>query len=413
MRHALLGPAFSDREIARAAARAGLAPRRLGGTAAAAGEAARRLAAGQIGGWFQGRMEWGPRALGGRSIVADPRRPDMQRRLNLRTKFREGFRPFAPAVLEEDAASWFEAAGPSPYMLFTAAVQPARRTGATAVRAASWQEQLAVPRSAIPAVTHVDLSARLQTVSPDHPAFRGLLEAFRDLTGCPVLINTSFNVRGEPIVRSPEDALGCFLRTDMDFLVMGDHLFVKDAVKEGGDGAAQGSVGLAQAPEGVVALAAAPGAPPPGPPPGRGGGLAARARDLLGLLSGGPPGPPLTDRRRLEALLSLTLVLLALSLILDATALAAAGAVPAMLALAAAGPSRSLATAWLALTRVLGRGVSNVLLTLVYLAVVTPAGLLRRALGATPRPLRRGGDDPPALDVREHAWGPDDLLHPW
>lgn len=227
MRHSLLGPSYTDEEIARAAKTLGAKCSRLGDIKSAAREAARRVAAGEIGGWFQGALEWGPRALGSRSIVADPRDPEMQRRLNLKIKFREGFRPFAPVVLEEDAATWFDVDRPSPYMLFTAAVREAHRTTGTAPRDAGWREQLSVPRSEIPAVTHVDDSARLQTVAPDHPTFRPLLEAFRDQTGCPVMINTSFNVRGEPIVCSPEEAYRCFMRTDMDFLVMGDHLFVK------------------------------------------------------------------------------------------------------------------------------------------------------------------------------------------
>ena len=227
MRHSLLGPSFSDAEIARAVETVGAVGRRLGSIEAAAREAAVRIAGGEIGGWFQGALEWGPRALGSRSIVADPRDPQMQRRLNLKIKFREGFRPFAPVVLEEATSDWFDRDTPSPYMLFTSGVRDSHRTGETAPQDAGWREQLAVPRSEIPAVTHVDGSARLQTVAADHPTFRALLEAFRDETGCPVLINTSFNVRGEPIVHTPEDAYRCFMRTDMDFLVMGDHLFVK------------------------------------------------------------------------------------------------------------------------------------------------------------------------------------------
>ncbi|MFH1531185.1 MAG: carbamoyltransferase N-terminal domain-containing protein [Pseudomonadota bacterium] len=229
MRHSLLGPSYTDEEIARVAGELGGVGRRLGSLDAAAREAARRVAAGEIGGWFQGALEWGPRALGSRSIVADPRDPAMQRRLNLKIKFREGFRPFAPVVLEEEAPAWFDIDVPSPYMLFTADVRDAHRTSGTAPRDAGWREQLSVPRSSIPAVTHVDDSARLQTVAADHPTFRRLLEAFRDETGCPVMINTSFNVRGEPIVCSPADAYRCFMRTDMDFLVMGEHLFEKAA----------------------------------------------------------------------------------------------------------------------------------------------------------------------------------------
>jgi carbamoyltransferase len=227
MRHSLLGPSYTDEEILLAARRAGAVGHPLESVGDAAKEAARRVAGGEIGGWFQGALEWGPRALGSRSIVADPRDPKMQRRLNLKIKFREGFRPFAPVVIEEDTPAWFDIDVPSPYMLFTADVRDAHRTDGVAPRDAGWREQLSVPRSSIPAVTHVDDSARLQTVSADHPTFRSLLEAFRDETGCPVMINTSFNVRGEPIVCSPADAYRCFMRTDMDFLVMGRHLFVK------------------------------------------------------------------------------------------------------------------------------------------------------------------------------------------
>ncbi len=244
MRHSLLGPSFTDADIAQAAKQAGAVGRRLGTVEAAAKEAARRVASGEIGGWFQGALEWGPRALGSRSIVADPRDPEMQRRLNLKIKFREGFRPFAPVVLEEDAPAWFGIDVPSPYMLFTADVRDAHRTDGVAPRDAGWREQLSVPRSEIPAVTHVDDSARLQTVGADHPTFRRLLEAFKDETGCPVMINTSFNVRGEPIVRSPEDAYRCFMRTDMDFLVMGDHLFEKSAQPSRDGDLAAGPVAL-------------------------------------------------------------------------------------------------------------------------------------------------------------------------
>src|SRR5687767_7137939 len=174
-------------------------------------------------GWFQGRMEFGPRALGARSILGDPRSPSMQKTLNLRVKYRESFRPFAPSVLREDVAEWFDLAGDSPYMLLVADVKKERRRDMTdAQRALFGIEKLNVPRSDIPAVTHVDYSARVQTVHEEtNPRFHRLLVEFKRLTGVGVLVNTSFNVRGEPIVCTPADALRCFLGTDLDLLVAG------------------------------------------------------------------------------------------------------------------------------------------------------------------------------------------------
>jgi len=181
-------------------------------------------------GWFQGRMEFGPRALGNRSILADPRSPSMQRTLNLRVKYRESFRPFAPAVLAEDVAAWFDHDGESPYMSFTAAVQEGRRRDVTTEeRALFGIDKLNVVRSEIPAVTHVDYSARLQTVHAEtNPCFHALLSRFKARTGCSVLVNTSFNVRGEPIVCTPEDAFRCFMCTDIEMLVVGNCLIRKE-----------------------------------------------------------------------------------------------------------------------------------------------------------------------------------------
>ena len=231
MQGCLLGPDFSDNEILRALRRAGLpVPLRL--TEPELCETtARLLAAGQVVGWFQGRMEYGPRALGNRSILADPRVPDMQRRLNQKIKFREGFRPFAPAVLADMAGDWFDLDHSSPYMLFTAPVVGSRRKELPSGHAElPWRDKLAVARSDLPAVTHVDYSARVQTVDGQHnPLFFELLGAFRKLTGCPVLVNTSFNVKDEPIVCTPDDAVRCFLNTDIDVLVMGNRLLDKAA----------------------------------------------------------------------------------------------------------------------------------------------------------------------------------------
>ncbi len=188
-----------------------------------------RLEAGDAVGWFQGRMEFGPRALGGRSILGDPRNPQMQRTLNLRIKYRESFRPFAPSVLAEKAHEWFDLDVPSPYMLIVADVaadkllEPPEGAGDL-----SGLERLGVPRSQIPAVTHVDNSARIQTVHAEtNPRYHRLISAFHDKTGCPVLVNTSFNVRGEPIVCTPEDAFRCFMGTRMETLVIGNCLLRK------------------------------------------------------------------------------------------------------------------------------------------------------------------------------------------
>jgi carbamoyltransferase len=180
------------------------------------------LAAGKIIGLHQGRMEFGPRALGGRSIIGDPRSPEMQSVMNLKIKYRESFRPFAPSVLREQVADWFELNIDSPYMLLVADVAESQRRKMTAEEEALWGiDKLNVRRSTIPAVTHVDYSARIQTVRHEtNPLYWEIIEAFRQKTGCPVIVNTSFNVRGEPIVCTPEDSYRCFMRTEMDFLVL-------------------------------------------------------------------------------------------------------------------------------------------------------------------------------------------------
>ena len=181
-------------------------------------------------GWFQGRMEFGPRALGARSILGDPRSPKMQSMLNLKVKFRESFRPFAPSVLREHVAEWFELDSDSPYMLLVADVVEDRRKPMTAEQQKLFGiEKLNVPRSDIPAVTHVDYSARIQTVHREtNPRYHALLERFCEATGCPVLVNTSFNVRGEPIVCTPEDAFRCFMGTDIEVLAVGNCFLAKE-----------------------------------------------------------------------------------------------------------------------------------------------------------------------------------------
>jgi carbamoyltransferase len=220
MQGAYLGPSFSPAEVEARLTRLGARfsavsdDRLIEATVEA-------LAEGKAVGWFQGRMEFGPRALGARSILADARSPTMQSILNLKVKHRESFRPFAPSVLREDVAGWFDLDCDSPYMLLVAAVADQHRLEMTREEQARFGiEKLNVPRSSIPAVTHVDYSARIQTVHREtNPRYHALLSAFKKRTGCPVLVNTSFNVRGEPIVCTPEDAFRCFMGTDLDVLV--------------------------------------------------------------------------------------------------------------------------------------------------------------------------------------------------
>lgn len=195
--------------------------------------AANLLAQGNVIGWFQGRMEFGPRALGARSILGDARLPDMQKKMNLKIKFRESFRPFAPSVIEEKVSEYFELDRPSPYMLLVANVKEERRKIMTEEQKKLFGiDKLNVVRSDIPAVTHIDYSARIQTVNKDdHPLYYNLLKEFEKLTGYSVIVNTSFNVRGEPIVCKPEEAYICFMRTDMDYLIMSNYLLDKKEQK--------------------------------------------------------------------------------------------------------------------------------------------------------------------------------------
>jgi Predicted carbamoyl transferase, NodU family len=228
MNGAYLGPGFSDKDIENLIRRENAEATFLSDDDLF-GHVARLLNEGHIIGWFQGRMEFGPRALGNRSIIADPRNKEMQKRLNMKIKFRESFRPFAPAVMEEDASTYFDLEVPSPYMLLTAPVAEKYRLSLpTDYSELSYTDKLYTPRSSLQAITHVDFSARVQSVSSrDNPKFHALLHAFKDLTGCGVLVNTSFNVRDEPIVCTPEDAYRCFMNTGMDDLVMGNYLFRK------------------------------------------------------------------------------------------------------------------------------------------------------------------------------------------
>jgi carbamoyltransferase len=229
MRGSYLGPSFTTEEVAGRLQQAG-AVFQLCDPAELVQRCAALLADGQALGWFQGRMEFGPRALGARSILGDARSPTMQSALNLKVKYRESFRPFAPSVLREHLAEWFDLDQDSPYMQIVAPVAARRcRPMSVADQALFGIDQLKVARSEIPAVTHVDYSARVQTVHREtNPRYHQLLTAFHQRTGTPVIVNTSFNVRGEPIVNTPEDAYRCFMGTELDALAIEDCLLLKE-----------------------------------------------------------------------------------------------------------------------------------------------------------------------------------------
>lgn len=230
MSGAYLGPGYSQDDIERRLTGAGARFETLPDDAMIAATAD-ALCRGAAIGWMQGRMEFGPRALGARSILGDARSPSMQKLLNLKVKFRESFRPFAPSVLREDIADWFDLDGDSPYMLLVADVKESRLNRMTAAEEGLFGiDKLNIARSEIPAVTHVDYSARVQTVHREtNPRYWSLIDAFKQRTGCPVIVNTSFNVRGEPIVMTPEDAFRCFMGCDIDMLVVGNCVLEKTA----------------------------------------------------------------------------------------------------------------------------------------------------------------------------------------
>jgi carbamoyltransferase len=223
-----LGPEYSEADIRTFLESRGY-PYEYVGNGNLPGKVADLIAEGKVIGWFQGRMEFGPRALGARSIIGDARNPKMQAQMNLKIKYRESFRPFAPSVLMEDVDQYFELDRPSPYMLLVAYVDENRRRRMSEEEQRLWGiEQLNVVRSEVPAITHVDYSARIQTVHKEtNPVYHEMITAFREKTGCPVIVNTSFNVRGEPIVMSPEHAYLCFMRTEMDYLVLGPFILDK------------------------------------------------------------------------------------------------------------------------------------------------------------------------------------------
>ena len=233
MKGAYLGPEFNDNEI-EAELKACEAVYKKRSENELIDEVASALADEKAVGWMQGRMEFGPRALGGRSIIADPRSPAMQKQLNLKVKYRESFRPFAPSVLREDVDEWFEHDSDSPYMLLVANVQKDKRHEMTLDEEALFGiDKLNVPHSSVPAITHVDYSARVQTVHADtNPRYHAVISKFKDKTGCPLVVNTSFNVRGEPIICTPTDAFKCFMGTEMDVLAVGNYLLYKEQQDE-------------------------------------------------------------------------------------------------------------------------------------------------------------------------------------
>jgi Carbamoyltransferase C-terminus/Saxitoxin biosynthesis operon protein SxtJ len=305
-------------------------------------------------GWFQGRMEFGPRALGNRSILGDPRRSDMQEKLNLKIKFRESFRPFAPAVMEERSNDCFDLTVASPYMLLVAPIQEALRTKNCSRRPVGDARtdllgMLKQRRSTLPAITHVDYSARVQTVSNrTNPRFYNLLSAFERRTGCPVLVNTSFNVRGEPPVCTPQDAFRCFMKTDMDYLVLGNFLVAKAAV---GAHVLPPTSAVVPAP-GVTRSTLR-----------RFGLTIGFASLLLGML--------LQFRHRSAGLplTSLAVLLLLVSAI-------------------APGLLRFIYRPWMRVAQFLGAISSRILLTILFFLALTPIGLLQRLFGKRPIDLR-------------------------
>ena len=354
-----LGPDFDAEAIGAWLDRHGLPSRRLDRDAVAT-EIARRLSERQIVGWFAGRMEYGPRALGARSILADARDPEAQRTLNLKIKYRESFRPFAPACLEERAEDWFQLDAPSPYMLIVAPVKEVHRRPVSDPDAKGL-DRLRLQLSEIPAVTHVDYSARVQTVGTEpRTEFRRLLEAFEDRTGCPVLVNTSFNRRGEPIVCTPGDAYTCFMETEMDVLVLEDRVLLKE------EQPAAAALDLE-----TMAGEWRPEEPPdPGPDRSelrRFGLLMAGAFGALGgilLWRGQSPGPYLL----------------------------AVAALFVVAGLGVPGGLKPVQRAWMAFAERLARVTNTVLLTLVFGLVITPTALLMRLAGRDRLGLRRTAD---------------------
>ncbi len=354
MKGAYLGPSYPTEQIEGALASAGARFRRLPRPELLE-RTADALAQGKVVGWFQGRMEFGPRALGARSILGDPRSAEMQALINRKIKRRESFRPFAPSVLRQAAGEYFDLDCDSPYMLLTAPVREAKRVEPTADQQELFGiDKLQVPRSTIPAVTHVDCSARVQTVDRERcGVYYDLIDAFARKTGCPLLVNTSFNVRGEPIVCTPQDAYRCFMGTEMDLLV------VEDFVLEKGD---QLAAAEAENPRENVSATDAPVSD-------------AQARKSTALVAG--------------VLLALAAWSFYRHRLPWAWALGASGAALAVLALVSARASRAFFSVWMRLASALGYVNSRVLLALMFYVVMTPYGLVMRAFGRDPL-SRRG-----------------------
>ena len=321
------------------------------------------LEAGQVIGWFQGRMEFGPRALGNRSILADPRRSEMQEKLNRKIKFREGFRPFAPAIMEERVNDCFALTEASPYMLLVAPLQEALRVNGQREPSAGVFGKLKDRRSTLPAITHVDYSARVQTVSAaTNPRFYDLLDAFHQRTGCPVLVNTSFNVRGEPPVCTPEEGYRCFMATDMDYLVLGNFLIDKSATRR-------------ESP--------------------RSGGFQTAAPNKSAVCK--PPLLEIASLRRFGLTMGSAFVVLgAFALWRHRDAgwifLICAG-IWTLLGALLPNALRYTYAAWMAVGRVLSWFTTRVLLTLVFFLGVTPVGALQRVFGKNSIDLRCRSDD--------------------
>jgi carbamoyltransferase len=464
---AALGPSFAPDEVGAWLDGAGVPWRRVGDEGELAGEVAARLADGAVVGWFEGRMELGPRALGHRSILADPRGAEVQRDLNLRVKGRESFRPFAPAVPAERAADWFDLDAPAPYMLITAPVAEARRVPVPDEPEAI-AERVAVPRSTIPACTHVDGSARVQTVAAaDHPAFHRLLSAFEAATGCPVLLDTSFNVAGEPIVCTPDQALATARRAGLDLLVIGDALIDLPATPPdlASVGGASGDPALtpnrvairgseAPDPNPVRGMGGASGdpaltpnrvairgseAPDPNPVRGVGGAGGDPVRGMGG--ASGEPGPPAGGWREvpgprsarsprgptgalrslgpaLAAAAVLTVVLAVRGRLTDPAALAVAATAVAVVAVLSTWQRERFDRVVGAVGHVAGRTVSTVLFGLLWVPVVALPSLAELVLRIDP--LETAGRRPGSRwiergrrDVRpRERWAPEPALVP-
>ncbi|MCP4653934.1 MAG: hypothetical protein GY856_00805 [bacterium] len=349
----LLGPAWSDDEIGRFLAEKGVAAERCESPDVLCDRVADLLAAEKVVGWFQGRMEFGPRALGARSILGDARSAEMQSTLNLKIKFRESFRPFAPAVLREHASEYFELDRPSPYMLLVSDVAESKRlpVGDGAIGL----DKLKQPRSTVPAITHVDHSARIQTVDrEDHPVYHRLIERFYEKTGCPVIVNTSFNVRGEPIVCTPAEAYRCFRRTNMDVLVLGSWIIDKQRP-------ATGTAAVSWEPEETADAAAS----------------AEESRTEL------------REARRFGLVLTAVLAVLAgvayyLGHPTRAVVFAALSGFVVLAALLAPAVWKIVFRLWMKAAGALGRLLSATALAISFYGVFTPAGLVKRLLGGRP-----------------------------